>query len=364
MITCPTSNKDQTTTPLNLLNVILQPTKIYCKKDSERKIRVARQQKFSRLLMLTTQHVTIVTNHFAKKTAQKVILPPAHVILEVLPVRHTRHLTPACFNLPCHHLLPPLELLWITTRYWAVKNKGGLISITSVVIKVDPSSHRINNRFWLFKNFLLHKWAEVTYKRKKETNKQNKWEYFKLSPGNLHFSYVYREKLGRESLTGQLPVRLLRWHFFFYQSISSSWELDASYSNVSMKGQIRNGKPARDQSWEKRMPPSRRQNPQPPLICLALLLTQGLDQMTSRGLFQPDLLCDSGEDLCIYTGDIQKILPFIICWSSICRVWTARPGWSPAVRLIRWMERRPSTTAATSSSSRKITLLVCSMTAL
>lgn len=56
--------------------------------------------------------------------------------------------------------------------------------------------------------------------------------------------------------------------------------------------------------------------------------------------------------------------PFMICWSSIWRVCTARPGWSPAVRLIRWIERRPSTTAATSSSSRKMTRLVCSITAL
>lgn len=54
----------------------------------------------------------------------------------------------------------------------------------------------------------------------------------------------------------------------------------------------------------------------------------------------------------------------MICWSSIWRVCTARPGWSPAVRLIRWIERRPSTTAATSSSSRKMTRLVCSITAL
>lgn len=33
------------------------------------------------------------------------------------------------------------------------------------------------------------------------------------------------------------------------------------------------------------------------LICLALLLTQGLDQMTSGGLLQPDLFCDSRRDL-------------------------------------------------------------------
>lgn len=63
-------------------------------------------------------------------------------------------------------------------------------------------------------------------------------------------------------------------------------------------------------------------------------------------------------------GASQQLSPFMICCSSICRVCTARPGWSPAVRLTRWMDRRPSTTAATSSSSRKITRLVCSMTAL
>lgn len=66
----------------------------------------------------------------------------------------------------------------------------------------------------------------------------------------------------------------------------------------------------------------------------------------------------------IPSPNIMRYSPFMICWSSIWRVCTARPGWSLAVRLIRWIERRPSTTAATSSSSRKMTRLVCSITAL
>lgn len=54
----------------------------------------------------------------------------------------------------------------------------------------------------------------------------------------------------------------------------------------------------------------------------------------------------------------------MICCSSICRVWMARAGRSPALRLIRWIDRRPSDTAAMSSSSRKMTRFVCSITAL
>lgn len=57
-------------------------------------------------------------------------------------------------------------------------------------------------------------------------------------------------------------------------------------------------------------------------------------------------------------------LPFIICCSSICKVWMALEGSSLAERLIRWMESFPSATAAMSSSSKKMTRLVCSMMAL
>lgn len=58
------------------------------------------------------------------------------------------------------------------------------------------------------------------------------------------------------------------------------------------------------------------------------------------------------------------IWPFMICCISICRVWIARTGSSPACRFILWMERFPSVTKAMSSSSRYSTLLVCSMMAL
>lgn len=56
--------------------------------------------------------------------------------------------------------------------------------------------------------------------------------------------------------------------------------------------------------------------------------------------------------------------PFMICCNSICKVWMAREGSSLAERSRRWMESFPSVTAAMSSSSKKITLLVCSMIAL
>lgn len=38
-----------------------------------------------------------------------------------------------------------------------------------------------------------------SYLQKKERNKKKKLEHFKLPPGNLHFSYVYREKLAPEA---------------------------------------------------------------------------------------------------------------------------------------------------------------------
>lgn len=56
--------------------------------------------------------------------------------------------------------------------------------------------------------------------------------------------------------------------------------------------------------------------------------------------------------------------PFMICCSSICSVWIALTGSSPACRLILWMESSPPLTTATSSSSMYNTLLVCSMMAL
>lgn len=61
---------------------------------------------------------------------------------------------------------------------------------------------------------------------------------------------------------------------------------------------------------------------------------------------------------------LSLIWPFMICCSSICRVWTALTGSSPACRFILWMERCPPFTTATSLSSRYSTLLVCSMMAL
>lgn len=64
------------------------------------------------------------------------------------------------------------------------------------------------------------------------------------------------------------------------------------------------------------------------------------------------------------TGTLGGHLPFIICCSSICKVWMAREGSSLAERLTRWMESFPSATAAISSSSKKMTRLVCSMMAL
>lgn len=66
----------------------------------------------------------------------------------------------------------------------------------------------------------------------------------------------------------------------------------------------------------------------------------------------------------LYTGTLGGHLPFIICCSSICKVWMAREGSSLAERLTRWMESFPSATAAISSSSKKMTRLVCSMMAL
>lgn len=56
--------------------------------------------------------------------------------------------------------------------------------------------------------------------------------------------------------------------------------------------------------------------------------------------------------------------PFMICWISILMVVTSRVVDSSRVRLIRWIVRHPFCTAATSSSSRKITWFVCSIIAL
>lgn len=54
----------------------------------------------------------------------------------------------------------------------------------------------------------------------------------------------------------------------------------------------------------------------------------------------------------------------MICWISILMVVTSRVADSSRVRLILWIVRHPFCTAATSSSSRKITWLVCSIIAL
>lgn len=54
----------------------------------------------------------------------------------------------------------------------------------------------------------------------------------------------------------------------------------------------------------------------------------------------------------------------MICCSSICRVWIALTGSSPAFLFSLWMESFPLVTAAMSLSSRYNTLLVCSMMAL
>lgn len=56
--------------------------------------------------------------------------------------------------------------------------------------------------------------------------------------------------------------------------------------------------------------------------------------------------------------------PFMICCSSIFRVWIALTGSSPACRFTLWMESFPPFTTAMSSSSMYNTLLVCSITAL
>lgn len=54
----------------------------------------------------------------------------------------------------------------------------------------------------------------------------------------------------------------------------------------------------------------------------------------------------------------------MICCNSICRVWIALTGSSPARLFTLWMDSFPPITTAMSSSSMYSTLLVCSMMAL
>lgn len=114
-------------------------------------------------------------------------------------------------------------------------------------------------------------------------------------------------------------------------------------------------------------------------ICVRSWEMEGLCILTSRGrkcdLCKIRIWFATTNTACVQVPNIIIIKkywmlcsktswPFMICCSSICKVWIALIGSSPACRLTLWIERVPLVTTAMSSSSMYSTLLVCSMMAL